>query len=42
MRQLQLTAISTLLDSTPAEVNEIKFPGGNRQFSSSTARPGRN
>lgn len=40
--QLKLTAISTLLDSAPAEVNEIQFPGGNRQFSSAAVRPGPN
>ena len=30
--QLQLASISTLLDSGPEEADEVKFPGGTRQF----------
>ncbi len=40
--QMQLTAISTLLDTTPTEENEIKFPGGNRMVSSTANPLGRN
>jgi len=40
--QTQLSAISTLLDSGPAETADIEFPGGTRQVSTESFRPSRN
>ena len=37
--QLQLSSISSLLDSSPAKMEKIEFPGGTRQFDSTAVRP---
>ncbi len=40
--QTQLSAISTLLDTPPKDVDEVEFPGGTRQFDNTATAPGRN
>ena len=35
----ELSSISSLLDSTPAKIDRVEFPGGSRQFDSSANRP---